>query len=71
VKLYFLHFSNGGSYKSEDENNPDKLLIQVTDLETFEIEYGVNINALVDGEEMAIPIQNFNSANMSLLKLWN
>jgi len=67
----FPPFLKWGKYKSEDENNPDKLLIEVTDLETFETEYGVNINALVDGVEMAIPIQNFNSLNTSLLKLWN
>jgi len=67
----FPPFLKWGKYTSEDENHPDKLLVQVTDLETFETEYGVNIHAIVDGEEMAIPIQNFNSANMALLKLWN
>ena len=67
----FPPFLKWGKYKSEDENNPDKLLIEVSDTETFETEYGVNINAIVDGKEMAIPIQNFNSLNHSLLKLWN
>lgn len=66
----FPPFLKWGKYKSEDENNPDRIEIEVTDLETFETEYGVNINAIVDGEEMAIPIQNFNSVNVSLLKLW-
>jgi len=67
----FPPFLKWGKYKSEDESNPDKLHIEVTDLETFETEYGVNVNAIVDGQEMAIPIQNFNSLNMSLLKIWN
>ena len=67
----FPPFLKWGKYKSEDENNPDKLLIEVTETETFETEYGININAIVDEKEMAIPIQSFNSVNMSLLKLWN
>jgi len=66
----FPPFLKWGKYKSEDENNPDKLLIEVIDTETFETEYGMNINAIVDGEKMAISIQNFNSVNVSLLKLW-
>ena len=67
----FPSFLKWGKYKSQDETNPDKLHIEVTETETFETEYGVNINVIVDGEEMAIPIQNFNSVNMALLKLWN
>jgi len=67
----FPPFLKWGKYKSEDESNPDKLHIEVTETETFETEYGVNINAIVDGQEMAISIQNFNSLNMSLLKIWN
>ena len=67
----FPPFLKWGTYKSEDQNNPDKLSIQVTETETFETEYGVNINATVDEVEMAIPLHNFNSANTALLKLWN
>ena len=67
----FPPFLKWGKYKSQDESNPDKLLIEVTETETFETEYGININAIVDEKEMAIPIQNFDSANLSLLKLWN
>lgn len=63
-------FLKRGDYKSDDQNNPDKLSIQVTDTETFETEYGVNVNAIVDGVEMAIPLHNFNSVNTALLKLW-
>jgi len=67
----FPPFLKWGKYKSEDENNPDKISVEITDTDTFETEYGVNINAIVDGKEMAIPIQNFNSVNVALLKLWN
>jgi len=66
----FPPFLKWGNYKSDDESNPDKLSIEVTETETFETEYGVNVNALVDGKEMAIPLHNFNSANTALLKLW-
>lgn len=67
----FPPFLKWGDYKSEDETKPDKIEITVTETETFETEYGTNINAIVDGKEMAVPIQNFNSLNTSLLKLWN
>ncbi len=59
-----------GNYKSEDIANPDKLEVEVTDVDTFETEYGININAIVDKQEAAIPLHNFNSKNTSLLKLW-
>lgn len=67
----FPPFLKWGTCKSEDQVNPDKLSIQVTETETFETEYGVNVNVTVDGVEMAIPLHNFNSANTALLKLWN
>ena len=67
----FPPFLKWGDYKSEDESAPNRIEIQVLDVETFETEYGVNVNAIVNGKEMAIPIQNFNSANTALLKLWN
>lgn len=67
----FPPFLKWGDYKSEDQNSPDKLSIQVTETETFETEYGINVNALVDAVPAAIPLHNFNSANTSLLKLWN
>jgi hypothetical protein len=67
----FPPFLKWGTYKSEEQDKPDKLSIQVTETETFETEYGVNVNATVDGTEMAIPLHSFNSANTALLKLWN
>jgi len=66
----FPPFLKWGSYKSEDQNNPDKIPIEVTEIDTFETQYGVNVNAIVDEMEMSIPLHNFNSANTSLLKLW-
>ncbi|MEX2193156.1 MAG: hypothetical protein WD717_07240 [Nitrosarchaeum sp.] len=70
-EISFPPFLKWGKYKSEDKVNPDKIEIQVTETETFETEFGTNINAIVDEKEMAVPIQNFNSANTALLKLWN
>lgn len=67
----FPPFLKWGSYKSDDKENPDRIDIQVTETETFETEYGVNVNAIVNEVEMAIPLHNFNSANTALLKLWN
>ena len=67
----FPPFLKWGTCTSEDQNNPDKLSIQVTETETFETEYGVNVNAIVDEKEMAIPLHNNNSVNTALLKLWN
>ena len=66
----FPPFLKWGDYKS-DESKPRRLEIQVTELVTFETEYGVNVNAIVDAVEMAIPLHNFNSVNTALLKLWN
>ena len=59
-----------GNYKSVDIASPDKLEVKVTDVDTFETEYGINVNAIVDKQEVAIPLHNFNSKNTSLLKLW-
>jgi len=67
----FPPFLKWGDYKSKDSENTDKLEIQITETETFETEYGVNVNAIVDGEEMAVPLHNFNSPNTALLKLWS
>ena len=67
----FPPFLKWGSYKSEDQDNPDKIKVQVIETETFETEYGVNVNVIIDGIEMVLPLQNFNSVNTALLKLWN
>ena len=67
----FPPFLKWGNYQSNDSANPNKISVQVTETETFETEYGVNVNCIVDGIEMAIPLHNFNSVNTALLKLWN
>ena len=67
----FPPFLKWGKYTSEDQINPDKISIQVIETETFETEYGVNVNVIIDGIEMVLPLQNFNSLNTALLKLWN
>lgn len=59
-----------GNYKSVDVASPDKLECEVTDVDTFETEYGINVNITVDGQAVALPLHNFNSKNTSLLKLW-
>jgi hypothetical protein len=66
----FPPFIKWGDYKSKDSAMPDKLHVHVTEVETFETEYGVSVNAKVNGVEVAIPLRNFNSPNTSLLKSW-
>lgn len=61
-------FWKWGSCKSEDESNPDKLVIVLKELDTFETEYGINYTGTVNGTDYAIPVYNFNSANKSLYK---
>jgi hypothetical protein len=67
----FPRFLKWGKYTSKDSIKPDKISIKVTKIETFETQYGVNVNAFVDGIEMSIPLHNFNSLNTALLKLWH
>ena len=66
----FPPFLKWGDYKSQDENNPDILNIEVLETETFETEYGINIRAKVNGIECAMPLHNYNSVNKKLLQLW-
>lgn len=69
--LSYPPFLKWGNYKSEDSAKPDKLAIEVTEEETFETQYGVNVNTIVDKVEMAVPLHSFNSTNTLLLKLWS
>jgi len=64
-------FLKWGQYKSNDAKTPDELEIEVQETETFETEYTINANATVNGEEMAIPLQSFESKNKQLLQKWN
>lgn len=67
----FPPFLKWGQYKSNNEKKPDELEITVQETETFETEYTINANATVNGEEMAIPLQSFESKNKQLLQIWN
>ena len=69
--LSYPPFLKWGNYKSEDSAKPDKLAIEITEVDTFETQYGVNVNAIVDGVEMAVSLHSFNSTNTMLLKLWS
>lgn len=66
----FPPFLKWGNYKSDDPENPDRILIQSIELETFDTEYSTNINAIVDGIKTTIPLRNNDSVNRNLLTLW-
>jgi len=66
----FPPFLKWGNYTSHDPENPDKISIKVTKLDTFETEYGTNINALIYDVEMSISLRNNGSVNRTLLTLW-
>lgn len=70
----FPPFLKWGNYKSKDESNPDEIVLILDDLSTFETEYSVNANAQVkiddDLQEMTIPLKSYESANSSLLNMW-
>ena len=61
-------FLKWGSSTSKDKKNPDIISVEVLETETFETEFSTNIRANVDGVEMNIPLQNFESKNKQLLK---
>ena len=60
-------FLKWGDYHSKDEKNPDEIIVEPSELEFFETEYSMNINANVDGIQKVIPIHNFESKNKQLL----
>lgn len=64
----FPPFLKWGSYISKDKENPDILKVEILEPDTFETEFSTNIRANVDGMEMNIPLQNFESKNKQLLK---
>ena len=67
----FPPFVHWGDYKSEDEKNPDVLVVEPQEIDTFETEYSINVNVKVDGVEMAMPLHSFESNNKQLLQKWN
>jgi hypothetical protein len=67
-------FLKWGSLKSQDQNKPDVLELQISDVETFETAYSVNVKVLQkDGEtwkEIILPLKAHESKNPALLKEW-
>ena len=49
--------------KSTDPGNPDILTVKFLETETFETEYGICINANINGTDYAWTVHNFNSKN--------
>ena len=79
----FPSFFKWSDCKSKDEKKPDTINLKVTELETWESEYSINLNAeimqprpkeqsLADPEfiEMSISLKSHESKNSSLLDLW-
>ena len=70
-ETHFSPFLKWGSYTSKDEKNPDVLEVEPQEIDIFETEYSMNVNVKVDGVEMAMPLQSFESNNRQLLQKWN
>ena len=71
----FPTFFKWSDCKSKNEKKPDTIEIKVTELETWESEYSININADVKQKdnfiEMSISLKSHESKNSVLLDLWN
>ena len=80
----FPAFFKWSDCKSKSEKKPDTINIKVTELETWESEYSINLNAdvmqplpkkqsLAEREfiEMSISLKSHESKNSALLDLWN
>lgn len=67
-------FIKWGNYKSQDQNNPDILELQVAEVEIFETAYSTNVRVRQrigdDWEERILPLKSFESANNILQKEW-
>ena len=66
----FPPFLKWGSYTSHSEKNPNELEVEPQEIDTFETEYSINVNAKIDGVEMAVPLHSFESNNRQLLQKW-
>jgi len=71
MNILFPPFLKWGDYRSNNEENPDVLKIQVLDDKTFGTKFSTNIKANVDGIEKIIPLHNFESKNKVLLIKFN
>ena len=71
----FPEFFKWSDCKSKTEKKPDTINIKVTELETWESEYSINLNADVKQHdkfiEMSISLKSHESKNSALLDLWN
>ena len=71
----FPSFFKWSDCKSKDEKKPDTIELKVTELETWESEYSINLNADVKQHdkfiEMSISLKSHESKNSALLDLWN
>ena len=71
----FPEFFKWSDCKSKTEKKPDTINIKVTELETWESEYSINLNADVKQKdkfiEMSISLKSHESKNSALLDLWN
>ena len=71
----FPAFFKWSDCKSKSEKKPDTINIKVTELETWESEYSINLNADVKQHdkfiEMSISLKSHESKNSALLDLWN
>ena len=67
-------FIKWGSFKSTDQNNPDVLELQVSEVATFETAYSVNVQVLQKDNgkwiEKILPLKSFESKNSILLQEW-
>ncbi len=66
----FPPFLKWGSYTSHSEKNPNELEVEPQEIDTFETEYSINVNVKIDGVEMALPLQSFESNNRQLFQKW-
>ena len=71
----FPAFFKWSDCKSKTDKKPDTINIKVTELETWESEYSINLNADVKQHdkfiEMSISLKSHESKNSALLDLWN
>ena len=73
--VLFPSFFKWSDCKSKDEKKPDTIELKVTELETWESEYSINLNAEIKQKdefiEMSISLKSHESKNSALLDLWN
>ena len=70
----FPPFLKWGLYKSKDKDKPDIIKIRVKELETFETEYTINVEAEIYEDNkwntIVVPLKSHESKNSSLLNQW-